>query len=349
MSSIKPDPNLLKKYPNAITLQQLEEKARFLGTLAGLAVGESLGAPYENKKAGTFQPVKEIIGGGLWEAGEPTDDVELTLALLRVVARGKLDLDGVAQNYLRWFNNKPKDVGNLTRSALLNLRAGDPPSQSGALAWEDSGRKAAGNGSVMCCAPIGLLHFKHLDNLAEDAAAVSKITHYDPRCVGGCVAVATAIALLVRGEHDEAIARAAAAGGAISDEVLAVIERAVNKKPSSSPSTARTWIRADRARDRLLGARLGELVRRGDPGGDRARRGHRHQRLHRRGAPGREVRQGPDPRSLAGQVPRAPRAALAGREPLQSGLVLEARTSRARRLRARFRPRRSGSRAARSR
>ena len=39
MSSIKPDPNLLKKYPNAITLQQLEEKARFLGTLAGLAVG----------------------------------------------------------------------------------------------------------------------------------------------------------------------------------------------------------------------------------------------------------------------------------------------------------------------
>lgn len=231
MSSIKPDPNLLKKYPNAITLQQLEEKARFLGTLAGLAVGESLGAPYENKKAGTFQPVKEIIGGGLWEAGEPTDDVELTLALLRVVTRGKLDLDGVAQNYLRWFNNKPKDVGNLTRSALLNLRAGDPPSQSGALAWEDSGRKAAGNGSVMCCAPIGLLHFKHLDNLAEDAAAVSKITHYDPRCVGGCVAVATAIALLVRGEHDEAIARAAAAGGAVSDEVLAVIERAVNKKP----------------------------------------------------------------------------------------------------------------------
>jgi hypothetical protein len=45
MSSIRPDPNLLKKYPNAITLPQIEEKDRFLGTLLGAAAGESLGAP----------------------------------------------------------------------------------------------------------------------------------------------------------------------------------------------------------------------------------------------------------------------------------------------------------------
>ena len=83
----------------------------------------------------------------------------------------------------------------------------------------------------MCCAPIGLLHYKHLDNLAEDATQVSRITHYDPRCVGGCIAVATCIALLIRGEHDEAISRAALAGGDVSDDVRAVIERGANKKP----------------------------------------------------------------------------------------------------------------------
>jgi ADP-ribosyl-[dinitrogen reductase] hydrolase len=231
MSSIKPDPNLLKKYPNAITQQQLEEKARFFGTLAGLAVGESLGAPYEHKKAASFKPVAEIVGGGIWAAGEPTDDVELTLALMRSVSRGKVDLNEIAQNYLKWFNGKPKDIGNLTKSAMLNLRAGEPPTESGALAWEDSERKAAGNGSVMCCAPIGLLHFKHLDNLAEDATKVSRITHYDPRCVAGCIAVCTCIALLVRGESDEAISRAAGAGGEVNDDVRAVIERAANKTP----------------------------------------------------------------------------------------------------------------------
>jgi len=234
MSSLRPDPNLLKKYPNALTLGQIQSKDRFLGALLGAAAGESLGAPYEFRKQAEIANPREIIGGRLFGAGETTDDIDLTLALLRsLVLRRKLELDDVAQGYLRWFNGKPKDVGNLTKAALENLRAGDPPAQSGALAWEDSGRQAAGNGSVMCCTPIGLLHVKSLEGLGDDAAAVSRITHYDPRCVGSCVAVATAIALLVLGEKDgeEAIARAASAGGAISDDVRAAIERGASKKP----------------------------------------------------------------------------------------------------------------------
>jgi ADP-ribosyl-[dinitrogen reductase] hydrolase len=230
----KPDPNLLKKYPNAITADQIAGKDRFLGTLLGLAAGESLGAPHEFKRAAEVGTPRELTAGGPWAVGEPTDDVELTLALLRsLVARRRVELDDIANQYLKWFNGNPKDVGNLTRAALQNLRAGDPPTQSGALAWEDAGRAAAGNGSVMCCAPVGLLHAKSLEGLAEDAAAVSRITHYDPRCVGGCIAVATAVALLVRGGKDaeEAIARAASAGGAVSDDVRAVVERGASKRP----------------------------------------------------------------------------------------------------------------------
>ena len=50
-------------------------------------------------------------------------------------------MDDVARGYLKWFATRPKDIGNLTRAALENLRAGEPPAQSGAIAWEDSGRK----------------------------------------------------------------------------------------------------------------------------------------------------------------------------------------------------------------
>jgi len=234
MSSIRPDPNLLKKYPNAITLQQIEEKDRFAGTLLGAAAGESLGAPHEGKSAAAVGTPREITGGGGWQRGEPTDDVDLMLALLRsLVARRRFDQADVARRYLEWFEKGPKDVGNLTRSALENLRAGDAPEQASALAWEDSGRRAAGNGSVMCCAPIGLLHARRLEGLPEDAAGASRITHCDPRCVGGCVAVATAVALLVRGGSDagEAIARAAEAGGAFSDDVRVSIERGVARRP----------------------------------------------------------------------------------------------------------------------
>jgi ADP-ribosyl-[dinitrogen reductase] hydrolase len=234
MSSTRPDPNLLKKYPNAITLQQIEEKDRFLGTVLGAAAGESLGAPHEGKSAAETGTPGEITGGGGWQRGEPTDDVDLMLALLRsLVSRRRFDQADAARRYLEWFEKGPKDVGNLTRAALENMRAGDAPEQAAALAWEDSGRRAAGNGSVMCCAPIGLSHVRRLEGLADDAAGASRITHCDPRCIGGCVAVATAVALLVRGgsDGDEAIPRAAEAAGAISDDVRASVERGASRSP----------------------------------------------------------------------------------------------------------------------
>src|ERR1051325_4139457 len=220
MGSFRPDPNILKKHPGAITQAQIDEKGRFIGVLLGAAVGEALGAPHENKTADAVGTPKEITGGGVWAAGEPTDDIDVTLIVMRsIAARRKVDLDDIAHSLLKWFAGKPKDIGKLTRSALENLRAGEPPTQSGALAWEDAGRNAAGNGSVAWSAPVALLHVRNLDGLADDATALSRITHYDPRCVAACIGVTTAIAWLVRGGKDaeEAVSRASSAAGAVSD------------------------------------------------------------------------------------------------------------------------------------
>src|SRR5438270_6335409 len=112
MSTFRPDPNILKKHPNAITQTQIDEKGRFVGALLGAA------------------------------AGEPGEGMERSLILLRsLVSRRRLDLDDFAQALVKWFAGKPA-AGPLTRAALENLRAGEPPSQSGAIAGEDSGRKA---------------------------------------------------------------------------------------------------------------------------------------------------------------------------------------------------------------
>lgn len=234
MSPSGQHPNRQSERHGASGPGELGEKDRFLGVLLGAAAGESLGAPHEFKRASDVGTQRELIAGGPWALGEPTDDIALMLALLRsVAARRRLDLDEVARNYLDWYQGNPKDIGNLTRSALRNLGNGVPPAQSGAMAWEESDRKAAGNGSVMCCAPVGLLHVRSLDGLAADAAAASRITHFDPRCVGGCVAVATAIALLVRGGEDSqgAMARAASEGGAVAGDVLRAIQRGGAKEP----------------------------------------------------------------------------------------------------------------------
>jgi len=210
--SFKPDPNLLKKYPNAVTLPQLQLKERFTGTLLGLGAGESRGAQ-----------------------GDPGPGIELLLIVARSIAdRRRFEAADVAPAMLRWFGARPREIDALLRAALENLRAGEGPEQAGALAWEDAGRDAPGSASLAWVGPaIGLLHSKDVEGLAEDASALSRITHHDPRSVAGGVAVATAVALLVRGEKDaeEALPRAASAAGAISDEVRAAIERGAAKKP----------------------------------------------------------------------------------------------------------------------
>src|SRR5438270_11861705 len=102
MGSFRPDPNILKKHPNAITQTQIDEKGRFIGALLGAAAGESLGAPHENKTSADLGSPREITGGNGWAAGEPTDDIDLTLVLLRsIVARKRLDLDDVGQGLVK--------------------------------------------------------------------------------------------------------------------------------------------------------------------------------------------------------------------------------------------------------
>ena len=237
MGAFRPDPNLLKKHPNAVTVPQLQQRDRTIGALLGLAVGEALGAQVEglDAAAAAGKAPREIAASGKFAAGESTGGVELALVVLRSIqSRRRLELADVAQGLLRWFGGGPKRVPDLLRAALENLRAGESHEQSGTLAWEDAGRDAPHNGSlVWASVPVALLHVKDTEGLVDEAAALSRVTHHDPRSVAGCAAVATAVSLLIRGEKDaeDAIFRAASVASGFSDEVRSAIERGAAKKP----------------------------------------------------------------------------------------------------------------------
>jgi ADP-ribosylglycohydrolase len=68
-------------------------------------------------------------------------------------------------------------------------RAGTPPS--------------AGNGSTMRAAPIGLLFYDDPEGLVRAVTEQGSITHADPRCSAGAIAVAGAMALVLRGRPVE--------------------------------------------------------------------------------------------------------------------------------------------------
>jgi ADP-ribosylglycohydrolase len=127
--------------------------------------------------------------------GQYSDDTQLARELLRSFLESRVwDPAAFARRLARLFHDR-RDVGagQGTRSAALRLLMGVP--------WFESGTPApyAGNGSAMRAGPLGLLL---TDRLAMCRAArdQSRITHLDPRCAAGAVAVASAVAIAARRE-----------------------------------------------------------------------------------------------------------------------------------------------------
>jgi ADP-ribosyl-[dinitrogen reductase] hydrolase len=199
---------------------------RCRGVLVGLACGDALGGPVEfmspaEIQAGHPAGVREFIGGG-WLAlapGEITDDTQMTRMLAESLAeRGDLDMDDVAARFVEWMRSGPKDIGRTTRASLVQVADG--------VSWRESGKRAlragaaAGNGSVMRCAPIAIRYRHDAERLASAARDSSLVTHADPRCLEGCVAICQAITGLLAGcETTDIVAIARA--GLIDDETVA--------------------------------------------------------------------------------------------------------------------------------
>ena len=60
---------------------------------------------------------------------------------------------------------------------------------------------SAGNGSVMYCAPLGVVRAHDPGRCVEEAPALSRLTHWDGRCQTACLAVTWAVAALVGGDE----------------------------------------------------------------------------------------------------------------------------------------------------
>jgi ADP-ribosyl-[dinitrogen reductase] hydrolase len=185
---------------------------RAVGTLLANAAGDALGAPYE------FEPPRgpalevEMVGGGAfgWQSGEWTDDTSMAIAIAEVAATGADLRDEAALTAMvtRWHGwvQTATDAGNQTRAVLgATGRAG--LSAENALAasrshYEHTGH-SAGNGSLMRTSPVALAYLDDEDALAEAAATISALTHYDPdaqeACVLWCLAIRHAV---LTGEFD---------------------------------------------------------------------------------------------------------------------------------------------------
>lgn len=171
--------------------QTASRRDRYRGCLLGLAVGDATGGSVEFQPPGTFPPVRDMTGGGVWglRPGEWTDDTAMALCLATsLVERDGFDPEDQMKRYLSWLDDgfltprgeKPPDVGRTTFDALRRFEdTGDP--------WAGSTHpNTAGNGSLMRLAPVPMFFASRPREAVEHAGASSKTTHGAAEAVDAC-------------------------------------------------------------------------------------------------------------------------------------------------------------------
>ena len=163
---------------------------RYKGSLLGLAAGDALGTTLEFRSPGSFEPLKDMIGGGPFrlKPGQWTDDTSMALCLAEslIECRG-FDLIDQLERYVRWYREgylsstgRCFDIGNTTRSALVRFE------QSREAYCGSTDKWSAGNGSIMRLAPVPLFYARNPKEAIEKSGESSLTTHGAPNAVDAC-------------------------------------------------------------------------------------------------------------------------------------------------------------------
>ena len=199
---------------------------RYRGCLLGLAVGDAIGTTVEFKPRGSFVPVTDMTGGGVFnlKPGQWTDDTSMALCLAEsLVEKAGFDPLDQMRRYLDWYQNgylsstgKCFDIGGATRQALENFKATGKPM---------SGSKhpsSAGNGSLMRLAPVAMFYASSLAKAQFFAAKSSRTTHAAKECVEACTLFAGMLVSALAGEDKETILFESSVSGIGSEKLLAI-------------------------------------------------------------------------------------------------------------------------------
>ena len=134
-----------------------------------------------------------------WAPGEWTDDTQMALGILDVLAErggptggGPVDVEAIGANFLAWAASGPADIGNQTSAVLYST---DDPAELPAVAtaYQDGAGNSIGNGGLMRTAPVALAALDDRTMVADLAADVTALTHAHANSVAACVLWSEAI------------------------------------------------------------------------------------------------------------------------------------------------------------
>jgi ADP-ribosylglycohydrolase len=186
----------------------MPSKKQFQGCLLGQALGDALGFVVEGRPPEVCREYADDVLGrdgelkiDRFSVGQYSDDTQLARELLQsYVAHGRFDPEDYARRICAIFaEGRIVGRGRSTEEAANRLARGVP--------WDEAGTPppSAGNGSAMRAGPIGLIFYDDPDGLVRAATEQGIITHADPRCSAGAIAIAGAVAFALRGRSIEPV------------------------------------------------------------------------------------------------------------------------------------------------
>jgi len=195
---------------------------RIRGTLYGQAIGDALGLGTEflsKSDVAAYYPnglsdYEQIVGDEFrsrWYRGDWTDDTDQMLCILDSLLehRGVVPAD-IAERFFTWACDDGLGMGFTFEAVVYAPEFLSDPHAAARRLWELGGRRSAANGAVMRTSVLGVWDLGDPEKVRRNAESVSRITHFDPRCVASCVAASLAIAALVGGATVESAIGAAA-------------------------------------------------------------------------------------------------------------------------------------------
>ena len=152
-------------------------KSKFLGSLIGTAIGDSLGA-----------------GGRRY-----TDDTAMMIGVAESLIENKgFNAEHMAHTFIKNYDAEPwRGYGPGPPAIFQMVKSG--------LNWREAAEKiypggSYGNGAAMRVAPIGLFYYDDLDELKKISCQSSRITHTHPLGMEGAALQAFSVALAVKAE-----------------------------------------------------------------------------------------------------------------------------------------------------
>ena len=178
-------------------------KERFIGTLLGSAIGDSMGMCVEEL---TFDDVILHFGGKITDLcephpsspanflkkGETTSEFEIVKIVAESLAnKGRLDVKDIIERYLDWYENE--EVHNYIDPYFLvsleEIKQGKDPRRGGSSIE-----------GALPAIPIGMFHYTNPVLAVEGTKAVVMITHKNEIVLDVASALAVAIGELMQGK-----------------------------------------------------------------------------------------------------------------------------------------------------